>query len=123
MTIWVLSDLLKIEDKAERRKAYFDFVRKMRILCDTLQNRISAGVAFTDQEIDALVKEVGKHCHAKTKERLARAFAAVPDIPSYGIFGRLEIHEDGTVQYFGGQDCMTELPFLRKCLIESRPLG
>jgi hypothetical protein len=84
---------------------------------DTLSRRISEGKDLTEKEIQALLKIIGAYCQERTKGRIERALRYVPDIPNYGIYGRVHL-EDGGADYCAGQSYPDEIRTLRKCLIE-----
>lgn len=99
----------------ERREAFAILVNNENWQ-DSLDLRISAGLALTEPEIDACVALFGKRCQQRTKDRLRRAFAAVPDIPSYEIYKRVLFHGE-CVEYCAGQSYPDEVRIVRKCLI------
>ena len=82
---------------------------------DTLARRISQKKPLTEAEQEALLDILGNHCQARTKRMLARSLSWVPDIQSYGIYGR--VHLSPRVSYCAGQSYPDEIRTVRKCLI------
>ena len=89
-------------------------IREQKIQ-DSLARRISDKVALSETEIDELICLLGSHCQERTKRMLRYALSAVPDIRSYGIYGRVYITP--RVEYCAGQSYPDEIRTVRSCLI------
>ena len=84
---------------------------------DSLQRRIDKGQALTEQEQADLMELLGKRCRDKTKGMLAARLRWVPDVPNYGIYGRVLITPE--VQYIAGQSYPDEIRYVRELLIRN----
>ena len=83
---------------------------------DSLQKRISDRKELTESEIESGVRLLGSHCQQRSKDRLRRTLGYVPDIQSYGIFGRVML-QNGEMTYCAGQSYPDEIRTVRECLI------
>lgn len=113
------SQCREIEDLEVRKSAYHRAVFVTKAWQDSLETRIAAGVPLSETDIDALVALFGERCRAGTKVILRVRLESVPRIPSFGIFGRVILHDDG-VSYCAGQDYPREIAIVRKLLIEGK---
>jgi hypothetical protein len=84
---------------------------------DTLQNRIWKQQPLSETEIEEIIEAICYKCHAKTINRIRRVLERVPHIESYGIYGR--VHLDSPANYCVGQDSNTEIPTVRRLLLNS----
>lgn len=82
---------------------------------DSLAQRITDGTPLTEAEQDALHALLTKQCQQRTKGRVAFALRVVPDISSYGIYGRVMITPH--VEYVAGQSYPDEIRTVRELLM------
>ncbi len=82
----------------------------------SLSTFISDGKSLTAEQIDSAMEVFGKRCRDSTKIRLRYALGYVPDIPTFGIYGRVHIEGD-RVSYCAGQEYPSEVALVRDLLI------
>lgn len=82
---------------------------------DTLERRISSGKALTETETEEIIEVLCKYCQPKTYNSVRSTLARVPNIKSYGIYGR--VHLDSPASYCAGQSYPDEIRTVRKLLL------
>lgn len=91
--ITALSDIPRAyphsDQAAHRRAAYFAYLQAHN-LPDTLSSRISVRVPLDGDERAALRALMGRGCQQKRKEAIAAFARAVPDVPGWGVYDRVE---------------------------------
>lgn len=108
------SDVCKLPE--EKRPAALKRLIKKYNYQDSLDLRISAGVALTESEISACMSAFAYRCRQNTKAAILFALQNVPHIRSYGIYRRILL-SDGSAEYCAGQDYDSEMRTVRECLV------
>ena len=84
---------------------------------DTLKGRINYQNDLSETELDNMVLLLGHGCRAETKAKLYRRLRFVSLMPSYGIYDRVMIHDNGNVSYCAGQSYPDEIRTVRKLIL------
>lgn len=82
-----------------------------------LRDLIYDNATLSDVEVEGLVRLIGDHCRAATKDRLRRRLKFLSLIAPVGILGRVMVRP--TIRYVAGQSYPDEIKIIRKVILDS----
>lgn len=103
--------------KPSRRAAAYRGLLKRRNLPDDLQNRITAQVDLTDEDVQEITALLTKGCSARTTYGVRLGLLSLLHGPSYSAFSRVVKTQYGW-EYCAGQSYTEEIARLRGLLMK-----
>ena len=103
---------------SRRASAYRGYLKRNKYAQDTLENRISANVGLSEDDVNDLVVLLTNGCRRRNTNLVRHALTYMENDYSYAIFSRLVKHPEHGWSYSAAQCYPSEIRYVRELLIK-----